>query len=95
MTAIFGQFVQEMLVKYAQNPQGAWKSKDAAIYLVTSLVAKGQTQKEGVTKTNELVNVLDFYQTHILPELSNPEGITSILCIYIEENSKKIVINCI
>jgi exportin-2 (importin alpha re-exporter) len=73
MTAIFGQYVQEMLVNYSGNPATAWKSKDAAIYLVTSLVAKGQTQKEGVTKTNDLVNITDFYQTHILPELSNTQ----------------------
>lgn len=74
MTSIFGAYVQEMLVKYGQNASQAWKSKDAAIYLVTSIVAKGQTEKDGVTKTNSLVSVVDFYNAHILSELLNPDG---------------------
>ncbi|OXA64637.1 Exportin-2 [Folsomia candida] len=73
MTSIFGAYVQEMLVKYGQNASQAWKSKDAAIYLVTSIVAKGQTEKDGVTKTNSLVSVVDFYNAHILSELLNPD----------------------
>ena len=63
-----------MLVKYSQNPLQEWKSKDAALYLVTSLVAKGQTQKEGVTKTNDLVSVPECYQNYIIPELTNPNS---------------------
>lgn len=63
-----------MLGRYTQNPATNWKNKDAAIYLVTSLVAKGQTQKQGVTQTNQLVNITDFYQTHILPDLQNANG---------------------
>ena len=31
--------------EYAKNPSKNWKNKDAAIYLVTSLAAKGKTQK--------------------------------------------------
>ncbi len=63
-----------MLTKYAENPVQNWKNKDAAIYLVTSLASKGKTEKHGITQTNQLVNLLDFYQTHILPDLSNPNG---------------------
>ncbi len=63
-----------MLTKYAENPAQNWKNKDAAIYLVTSLASKGKTEKHGITQTNQLVNLLDFYQTHILPDLSNPNG---------------------
>lgn len=74
MTSIFGSYVSEMLAKYGQDPAGCWKAKDAAIYLVTSIVAKGQTEKSGVTKTNALVSVNDFYVSHILPELNNADG---------------------
>jgi len=63
-----------MLVKYAENPTKNWPSKDAAIYLITSLAAKGQTQKHGITQTNMLVNIIDFYQSQILPDLVNPNG---------------------
>jgi len=31
--------------EYSKNPSQNWKNKDAAIYLVTSLAAKAQTQK--------------------------------------------------
>jgi len=63
-----------MLTQYSQNPSGSWKSKDAAIYLVTSLAAKGQTQRHGITQTNQLVNIVDFYTTYILPDLQGPNG---------------------
>lgn len=34
-----------MLGEYAKSPKENWKHKDAAIYLVTSLASKAQTQK--------------------------------------------------
>ena len=58
-----------MLSKAAENRAANWKHKDAAIYLVTSMAAKGSTQKHGVTQTSSLVNLDDFYQSQILPEL--------------------------
>lgn len=45
VTAIFSGYVNSMLGEYAKNPGQNWKHKDAAIYLVTSLASKGQTQK--------------------------------------------------
>ncbi|KAK7791230.1 hypothetical protein R5R35_001387 [Gryllus longicercus] len=69
MMEIFGQYVQVMLQKYAENPSQNWTSKDAAVYLVTSLAAKGQTQRHGITQSSELVNLHEFASQHILPEL--------------------------
>lgn len=45
VTAIFSGYVNSMLGEYAKNPGENWKHKDAAIYLVTSLASKAQTQK--------------------------------------------------
>ena len=45
VTAIFSGYVNSMLAEYAKNPGLNWKHKDAAIYLVTSLASKAQTQK--------------------------------------------------
>lgn len=45
VTAIFSGYVNSMLTEYAKNPTVNWKHKDAAIYLVTSLASKAQTQK--------------------------------------------------
>ncbi|KAJ1519390.1 hypothetical protein ONE63_004682 [Megalurothrips usitatus] len=73
MMQIFGQYVQVMLQKYAENPAQNWRSKDAALYLVTSLAAKGQTEKHGVTQSSQLVNLTDFAAQHIIPELEKPD----------------------
>ena len=63
-----------MLQKYSENPTQNWRSKDAALYLVTSLAAKGQTEKHGVTQSSQLVNLTDFSALHIIPELEKPDG---------------------
>lgn len=63
-----------MLATYAEKPAECWRNKVAAIYLVTTLSAKGQTARHGTTKVNELVNITEFYQGHILPELQNQDG---------------------
>lgn len=63
-----------MLGKYTENPKQHWRSKDAALYLVTSLVSRGATQKHGVTQTTQLVNITQFCQQQILPELERSDG---------------------
>jgi len=73
VTHIFSQYVVSMLNQYAANSAAHWKNKDAAIYLVTSLAQKGSTAKLGTTKSNELVNLVEFFTGHVSPELSSPE----------------------
>lgn len=63
-----------MLTKFTENPKQNWRSKDAALYLVTSLVSRGATQKHGVTQTSQLVNIAQFCQQHVLSELERPDG---------------------
>lgn len=63
-----------MLQKYQENPQQNWRSKDAAMYLVTSIVSRGATQKHGVTQASQLVSVPQFCQQQVLPELARPNG---------------------
>lgn len=70
---IFSQYLQVMLSKYAENPKANWRNKDAALYLVISLVSRGATQKHGVTQTTQLVDISQFFQPHILPELERPD----------------------
>lgn len=74
----FSRYVQALLEEYAKSPTQNWKSKDAAVFLVTSLAAKGQTQKQGVTQTSELVNISEFYHTHILADIKAPDGVPII-----------------
>ncbi|XP_044745803.1 exportin-2 [Coccinella septempunctata] len=70
---IFGQYLQVMIGKYNENRKENWRSKDAALYLVTSLVSRGATQKQGVTQTSQLVSIPQFFQQHIVPELQQPD----------------------
>lgn len=78
ITSIFGSYVKTMLDMYASNPSLKWKSKDAAIYLVTSLATKAKTAKHGITQTNQLVDLTDFCTKHVLPELANSSSIDSM-----------------
>lgn len=69
---IFGQYIQTMLAEYEKAPDKTWKSKDAAIYLVTSMAVKGSTSRLGATSTSELVSVLEFFTNFLLTELQRP-----------------------
>ncbi|XP_026750496.2 exportin-2 [Galleria mellonella] len=66
---IFGQYVQVMLAQYGERGAEAWRGKDAAMYLVTSLAARGSTQAAGVTRASPLVDLAQFAAHHALPEL--------------------------
>jgi exportin-2 (importin alpha re-exporter) len=59
-----------MLSEYMSDNSGKWKAKNAAVYLVTSMTGKGQTQKHGVTQISALVPFSEFATQHILPELT-------------------------
>lgn len=72
ITSTFGAYVQEMLNRYAADRNRNWRSKDAAIYLVTSLATKAKTAKHGITQTNQLVDLTDFCNKHIVQDLQNP-----------------------
>ncbi|KAG7194699.1 importin-alpha export receptor [Scheffersomyces spartinae] len=46
-----------------------WRDKDMAIYLYTALAAKGSVTNVGVTSTNVLADVVDFFGKHIYNDL--------------------------
>ena len=78
ITSIFGSYVKTMLDLYASNPGGKWTSKDAAIYLVTSLATRAKTAKHGITQTNQLVDLTDFCRQHILPEIQKVDKVDEL-----------------
>lgn len=71
-TELFSGYVSALLQEDQTNPAGAWQAKDAAIYLVTALAAKTKTSTAGATSTNALVNLTEFYSSHVAPELQDP-----------------------
>lgn len=62
-----------LLERYKADPKNNWRSKDTAIYLVTTLAAKGSTQKHGVTQASQLVPLPQFFASDIIPELDRPD----------------------
>ena len=72
ITKVFSQYIHTLLSEYAKDPHKTWKSKDAAIFLVTSMAVKGSTSRYGATSTSELVNVLEFFINFLKPELERP-----------------------
>lgn len=80
VTTIFSQYVATMLNSSSSTNNNTsdqssnWLMKNTAIYLVTSLAVTSTVERFGATKTNELVDVNDFYQRYILPELKPAQG---------------------
>ncbi|GAA5916029.1 hypothetical protein JCM8208_007493 [Rhodotorula glutinis] len=74
VTQIVTQYIGAYMEQYAASPQANWKSKDTAIFLVTSIATRGSIQQQGVTSTNALVDVTKFFSDHILADLQAAPG---------------------
>jgi len=64
VTELFTGYVKQLIAEASSGAQN-WKSKDAAMYLVTALAARGRTEAQGATSTNQLFNVGDFFQSQV------------------------------
>jgi exportin-2 (importin alpha re-exporter) len=72
VTKVVSDQITTFLQEYGKNPQENWKYKDTAIYLFCSIAAKGTaTAGQGVTTTNPHVDILDFFQKHIVHDLTD------------------------
>lgn len=70
-TSICAEHVSSMLAEYAADPNNKWKAKDAAIHLMMGIAIKRESAQNGVTEVTAGVNVMDFFQNQILPELQD------------------------
>lgn len=57
-----------LMAAYVAN-NSDWQSKDTAIYLFIALAVKSETKAQGVITTNPHVNLIDFFQRHVLADL--------------------------
>ena len=74
------RYIQHYLSEYASAPSSRWRSKDTAIYLYSSIAARGTiTASQGVTSTNDFANVIEFFQSHISQDLVSDTGVAPIL----------------
>ena len=71
VTALFSSYITVMLQKYAENPSANWKEKDVALYLIAAIATRSKTARQGITKTSELVNLAEIFNTQCLPELQS------------------------
>lgn len=71
VTSVVSQYIDHYLSQYASNRSENWKAKDTAVYLFSSIAAKGApTAARGVQSTNPNVDVLDFFQKNIAEDLT-------------------------
>lgn len=70
---LFGGYLTVLLDRYSKDPKNNWRSKNTAIYLVTTLASKGATQKMGVTQTSQLVPLPQFCVQHVITELERAD----------------------
>ena len=74
VTSVVSSYVEKYMSVYSSNPKTNWKSKDTAVYLFCSIAAKGvSTASHGVTKTNSLVNIGDFFSKHLAADLTGSD----------------------
>lgn len=70
VTELFSGVLNTLLDEYSQDPDNKWTLKDQVIYLVIALAIVTKSRFSGVTKTNELVPIIPFFESHIITELS-------------------------
>lgn len=71
LTQLAGGQIEQLMGVYATNPGENWAAKESALFLVTALITKAQTRKSGVTQVSSLVNVQDFFDSNVLPEIAS------------------------
>ena len=72
-TDIVNSYILQLLSRYTGNPATEWPVKDCAMHMVMALAVKGKTTAAGATSVNELVNIEQFFEEHVLPELSTTD----------------------
>lgn len=71
VTSIVSRYIMQYLEQYRADPAANWKQKDTAIYLLTSIASKSSTAQHGVTSTNELVDVVQFFSDNVFADLQS------------------------
>jgi exportin-2 (importin alpha re-exporter) len=61
VTLIVNDYINHYLNEYMKNPTQNWRSKDTALFLFSAIAIKSSTALGGVTSTNILVDVCQFW----------------------------------
>ncbi|KAJ5127652.1 CAS/CSE C-terminal [Penicillium atrosanguineum] len=80
VTKVTLKYTEHYLAEFAKDPASNWKAKDTATYLFSAIAAKGvATSTHGVTATNNLVSITDFFSQNLASDLVTDAGIHPIL----------------
>ena len=80
VTDVVFKYINHYLGQYSSNPRTNWRDKDTAVYLYSSIAAKGTiTASQGVKTVNPHVNVIEFFQKNIANDLVSDTGVEPIL----------------
>ena len=91
VTNIFLAHMRKILEQYQSNPKENWRYKDVYVYLFAALAINGHITTAGVSSTNSLLNVVEFFTEHIIPDLTGDvnhpiQRVDAIKYIYIFRN---------
>lgn len=70
VTLIVNDYINHYLDEYAKSPAQNWRSKDTALFLFSAIAIKSSTVQGGVTSTNILVDVCQFWNRNALQEFT-------------------------
>ncbi|GMM54242.1 importin-alpha export receptor [Maudiozyma humilis] len=91
VTSTFLEYMKKFFEQYQANPNEFWKYKDLYVFLFTTLAITGNVTSSGVTATNPQLNVVEFFTTQIIPDLTgsvphNILKVDAIKFIYVFRN---------
>ncbi|KAF8468906.1 Cse1-domain-containing protein [Kalaharituber pfeilii] len=72
VTEVVFKYIDHYIQEYKKDPRNNWRCNDTALYLFTSIAIKGTVSAIGVTSTNLLVDVVDFFSKHVAANLVAP-----------------------
>lgn len=79
VTQIVMRYVDQFNTTYKSN-SSQWLEKSTASALFTAIAAKGQITAAGVTSTNPLLNVVQYFQVQMAPEIANDASHAVLKC---------------
>lgn len=64
-------YVTNFLSQFSSDHNN-WRAKDTAVYLFSALAARGAITNSGVSATNMMLDVVQFFANNVAPDLVNP-----------------------
>ncbi|KAJ2632632.1 importin-alpha export receptor [Coemansia sp. RSA 1290] len=83
-TQVMSVYIQKSLEQYAANPGTNWRQKDVAMFMATSVAVMASVNALGATRVNELVNIVDFFTSHVVQHLSQVDSDRDALILKVD-----------